>query len=598
MSLVAIMKMASEPKRPTIIVRGIADLPAAAKEAARYASNVVIAPAKARRAYARATGAQESAAGAAARDVAAIGKAAFDAFISFTNDMESSAKRAEFAAAYDALIQRGADPHSALMLASVAQANLINYKDSSKYIGFFNRYIPFLNAAFQAIKSDYDSITSLRDGVEWWKRPRNYENLAILATGALIPVLYVKLTTDPIEVGDEEYERMSEQERATIKSVNEERAAERREYLDRPWYVKDLYFTFSTPYGLLLFKKPLGAANTVMSYFGRLFDRTILGDQRAFDDWQAPLLNYSPIPFDANLLSVTPADELLVGAGLSDYDAFRDRQIIPALEKELSPAERPGRLQASTTAAAVSDLLASIGAEYDPRRFDYVIRSIGSQYGDMVLRTGDWVLDAAGYSPTAGGMDRLSQPRIRPSDGPAWFSLLEIGGLARDEVASGKAMTELGLLVGQVRAGDLIKDPRNGGAYGALYDGLARPGYRGLQSMAAQFYATPDPDQRRMIRRQIAVISDAVAESLRLGLDAIRENEKSSPILRELGVIERDIESFATQVAGELPESDQSYSEKLAAELEEAERILARVRSLKRQAQPPKPGSSDIAPPE
>jgi len=163
-------------------------------------------------------------------------------------------------------------------------------------------------------------------------------------------------------------------------------SGDEEEYENLPDFQRDLFWNFKTPLtgdNWVSLPKPfeLGLPSSII-------DRAISkarGHEDAFDGATMSSIK-SMFPFDESTLggSFKPILEASF-----NYDAFRDRNIVPFWEKDKLMELREGKKFASRIGQGLSEGFGLLGAEVDPRKIDHIIKGYTTYYGNWVLSLGD-----------------------------------------------------------------------------------------------------------------------------------------------------------------------------------------------------------------
>jgi hypothetical protein len=153
-----------------------------------------------------------------------------------------------------------------------------------------------------------------------------------------------------------------------------------KEYQNLPAYRRDMYWNFKVGSKWLVIPKPF-EAGVLGTLPERLIDFTARGgDTKAFDGYAGSLLR-GVSPVDEGLLAgpFRPVIEIL-----ANRDLFRDRYIVPPWEEGLDPKLRKGAANASAAGKALSSITGKLGFLKDPRQIDFLLQSLGAEYGRAV----------------------------------------------------------------------------------------------------------------------------------------------------------------------------------------------------------------------
>lgn len=256
---------------------------------------------------------------------------------------------AEFKSAYKKAKKEGMDDYNAGLYAAYQARDLMDFAVAGHYMRTINKLIPFSNATVQSVKRNIKGAKE------------NFGQFAMrMALYTLAPQLAFRVLV--VASGDEE------------------------EYEQLPDYQRDLFWNFKTPLtGDVWISIPKPFELGLPSSF---VDRGISyarGNKEAFEG--AGYSSYNTLnPFD--VFSMTGPFKPIIEA-TSNYDSFRDRDIVPFWEKDKLIELREGTKYASRVGKGLSDAFGFVGAEIDPRKIDHVVKGYTTYFGNTVLSIGD-----------------------------------------------------------------------------------------------------------------------------------------------------------------------------------------------------------------
>tara|TARA_R110000803_G_scaffold78075_2_gene143096 strand:- start:6867 stop:15596 length:8730 start_codon:yes stop_codon:yes gene_type:complete len=258
---------------------------------------------------------------------------------------ENANRIAEYKSAYRQAIKDGMDEYNAGLFAAYQARDLMDFAVAGTYMREINKVIPFSNAAVQSVKR---SIKGAKE---------NPAQFAIrMAIHTLIPQLISRAIV--MAMGDDE------------------------EYEQLPDYQRDLFWNFKTPMtgdAWISLPKPfeLGLASSMV-------DRGIslaAGNKDAFEG-SAMSTVQTLFPFDESTLG--GAFKPILEAAFN-YDAFRDRNVVPYWEEGKDMELREGTQYASRVGQGLTSAFGFVGAEVDPRKIDHVIKGYTTYWGTYGL---------------------------------------------------------------------------------------------------------------------------------------------------------------------------------------------------------------------
>jgi len=266
---------------------------------------------------------------------------------------ELSTRVVEYNSVYNKLKKQGLSDFDAHLEAVAAGRRLLDFKVSGKYAKVVNQILPFFNPAIQGTRR---FVRRVKD------------NPGKTATRMLIYGSVFELTQAAI--------------------INQQSPEKQQEYFGLSPYRKLLFYNI--PVGDRWICIPKGFTfGMLTSNIGRALDYFWLGDKNAFTTdvytKQIELLN----PLNTQL--VTGTQSALSGIR-NNYDAFRDKNIIPYYEKDKDVALRDGTKDASAVGKLISNISNTlVSNSSDPRMVDYFIKSSLSYWGDVITQSSNLV---------------------------------------------------------------------------------------------------------------------------------------------------------------------------------------------------------------
>jgi hypothetical protein len=270
---------------------------------------------------------------------------------------ELKGRVAEFRAAFRDGKAKGMSDYEAQVYAARKSRELIDYLRAGKTVRQLNRLIPFLNASIQGLDREIRTMK---------RSPGKYATRFGLIT--LLPSLLVRL-------------------------FNQEQGAQ-EEYEQQPGYLRDMFFMIKIPGqdGFIRIPKPfmagvMGAgAERSLDYASAAVSGDKVRMDKAFEGYSGRLLSQF-MPIDQSVLmggSYAPFLEIMV-----NKDLFRDREIIPAYEKDLAPHLQKSRERSSNISKEISGAAKMVGRNVDPRHADHIMRAYTGDFGKMAIASTD-----------------------------------------------------------------------------------------------------------------------------------------------------------------------------------------------------------------
>ena len=285
-------------------------------------------------------------------------KKLWEGYKNFLSKSETINRAAEYNSVFRKNKKAGMDDLNASIDAAYQARNLLDFTVTGAKIRSLNRIFPFTNARIQGFRRLVNSAK---------ETPAAFA--ARFATYAILPQLANSLL---------------------IASSDDET---KKRYLALPHHRRDMFYHIPLPDGRwYVVPKPF-ELGVLSSGIGRVFDVSLLDDDRAFDDKYGLFLMNQLSPIDPAVLikgTANPITELR-----SNHDSFRDKYIISPEEKEKAIPLRYGTKYSSRIGQGVMKLS---GDRIDPRNVDYMIQGLFSYYGTFALRLSDLGSDDPKYS--------------------------------------------------------------------------------------------------------------------------------------------------------------------------------------------------------
>lgn len=276
--------------------------------------------------------------------VKAIGKL-YDALLGST---EIQTRAEEYNSVYRKMKEKGLSDYDAQLEAARAQRELLDFKEIGEWMKLLNAMFPFTNARLKGAEAYGKSI----------KRNPG-KTMLRFAMFAMVPQLVnsmiIKISSDDTK----------------------------KRYLHLPDWRRDMFYNIPIPGTDWFFTWPKPfESGLVASVTGRVFDYYALDDKEAFSNkyWFWLANNLSPL----NPSMITLNGGSWVSDVLSNYDSFRDTQIVPQYEDDLDVRLRKG----TSTASNLGQMLQKMsGDNIDARKIDFAIKNQFGYYGDFALRS-------------------------------------------------------------------------------------------------------------------------------------------------------------------------------------------------------------------
>ncbi|WP_299528958.1 LPD38 domain-containing protein [Ulvibacterium sp.] len=276
-------------------------------------------------------------------------KLSYNRYRNFLQKSENLNRVAEYRSAYRKAKREGMDDYNAGLYAAYQARDLMDFAVAGNYMQVINKLVPFSNAGVQSIKR---SVKGLKED------PGGF---------ALKIVLYTVLP----QIAS----------RALVSAMGDD-----EEYEELPDWQRDLFWNFKTPLtGDLWISLPkpfeLGLPSSLLD---RAYSK-VKGNDDAFDGaWVSAFKAMMPFDEAAMLGSLKPLVEVS-----TNYDMFRDREIVPYYEKNKDIAFRSGTKYASRIGQGLTKAFGLLGLQVDPRGIDHVINGYTTYFGKFLLAIGD-----------------------------------------------------------------------------------------------------------------------------------------------------------------------------------------------------------------
>ena len=277
---------------------------------------------------------------------------------------EEQGRLAEYTRAYKYAMEKlGYDEHNAALYGASKARELIDFAVSGNFVRQLSPYIPFMNASIQGFTADARAVK---------RNPALFAmRFAMLAAASVIPLLLA------------------------------EAMGKRKEYEALPAYQRDLFFNIPLPVPDAWLRIPKGfTVAVVASAVERAIDSQYFGNKDAFIGYlESPTASPDETlasralsgSLAQSLLPVKLDDLITPGGALgavseikSNYDNFRQRNIVPPFEAKLPVDVRRG----ADSASRAGQLLAKVFST-DPRVVDHFITSTSGGLGKDALILSD-----------------------------------------------------------------------------------------------------------------------------------------------------------------------------------------------------------------
>jgi hypothetical protein len=274
---------------------------------------------------------------------------------------ETFTRELEYQSVYEKMKEMGLSDYDAKLEAMAAGRRLMDFKVKGTYAAVVNQILPFFNPSIQGTRR---FVTRVKN------------NPAKVATRMLV------------------YGGILELAQAAI--IQQQDDSKKEEYFGLTPYRKLLFYNI--PIGDYWLCIPKGFSfGMLTSSIGRVLDNVWLGDENALssDNFTKQIGLLNPI----NPQIITGTQNVMTGIAYN-YDAFRDKQIIPQYETDKDVELRSGTKNASQLAKLISSLSNTvISNSSDPRMVDFFIKGVLSYWGDMITQTSN--IGSAGKTPTS-----------------------------------------------------------------------------------------------------------------------------------------------------------------------------------------------------
>lgn len=257
---------------------------------------------------------------------------------------EMIARIVEYNSVYEKMKEMGLSDYDAKLEAMAAGRRLLDFKVAGKHAKVINQLIPFFNPMIQGTRRAVDRVS---------KSPLKVAGRMIVYGGLL------------------EFAQA-----AIIAGADDDK---KKEYFGFAPFRKNLFYNI--PIGDEWIIIPKGFIfGMLSSNIGRALDYAWLGDKNAFDsdNITSQLKTLNPIN-----PQVFTGQQNLISSIQNNYDAFRERPIIPYYEKDKAIELREGKKNASPIGKLISNMF---GENIDPRTIDYAVKSQFSYWGDAAIR--------------------------------------------------------------------------------------------------------------------------------------------------------------------------------------------------------------------
>lgn len=269
-------------------------------------------------------------------------KKGWEGYQSLLSKAETTNRVAEYRAAFRKGKEQGMDDYNAMLYGGFKSADLIDFAVMGDYMKVINQVIPFSNAAVQGLRS-----TAVRAK----ENPKAFAARMILLS--VLPSMAEWLINHRDDETAKEYEAL-------------------------PAYQRDMFWNFKIGTNKWLsIPKPFELSMPAAGASRALSAAT--GTEGAFDGYAGSVAK-TMMPFDESVI-FGPAQSFV--EGIANYDAFRDKTIIP-------PHEQPLALELRNTerASRLGKAIQSV-AGIDARKIDHIIKSNASYYGKTALKISD-----------------------------------------------------------------------------------------------------------------------------------------------------------------------------------------------------------------
>lgn len=256
---------------------------------------------------------------------------------------ETSNRVAEYRSAMRKAQGKGMDNYNAALYAAFKSRDLIDFAVMGHFMKVVNQVVPFSNAAVQGLRSG---------AVSFKTDPWSF--MARMTIYSIIPGIAAWVWNHRNEEDEKQYEEI-------------------------PSYQRDMFWNFRIgPNNWLSIPKPYELA-LPQAGIDRLLSYKYAGNEKAFDGY-GPSIRKLLLPFDEGNLAGPYQG---VYEGISNYDFFRERNIIPVDEDPLILA-----LRHTETASRLGRLLQKYSG-IDGRKWDHFIQRQFSYTGSFALKLSD-----------------------------------------------------------------------------------------------------------------------------------------------------------------------------------------------------------------
>lgn len=256
---------------------------------------------------------------------------------------ETSNRVAEYRSALKQAQNKGLDNYNASLYAAFKSRDLIDFAIMGTWMRVANQIVPFSNAAVQGLRSGAISLKN---------NPWGF--LARMTIYSIMPGIASWLW-------------------------NHRNDEDAKLYEEKPAYERDMFWGFRVgPNKWVMMPKPYELA-LPQAGIDRLLSYKYAGNDKAFEGYGKDVLKLL-LPFDEGNLA-GPYQGIY--EGISNYDFFRERNIIPVDEDPLELARRH-----TETGSRLGQLLQNIST-WDARKWDHLIKRQFSYAGNITLKLSD-----------------------------------------------------------------------------------------------------------------------------------------------------------------------------------------------------------------
>lgn len=263
-------------------------------------------------------------------------------YLKLLSSGERATRLEEYRSSFKEGKRKGMDDYNASLYAAYQSRDLLDFAVAGSWMRLVNQLVPFSNAAVQGLVKTVKSAQSNPGGFT-----------IRFAINAVLPAILLRMMVSYMGK-DEEYENF-------------------------PAYRRDLYYNIPLGPDLwLTIPKPF-ELGVLSSGVERSVSKYALGQDKALEGYAGSLAK-----------TVMPLDEAALAGGykpiievLTNYDFFRDKNIIPpedvALDLELRDTGKASRL-----GKGIQEVVG-----VDARQIDYLIKGMGSYFGNTALQLSD-----------------------------------------------------------------------------------------------------------------------------------------------------------------------------------------------------------------